>query len=192
MTMFPIVLVLGKSGSGKSTMIDSVLSRNASFGYLRTYTTRRPRSRLELEHGKEYTFVSREVYKQLRCASAGWDHTEVHGEYYGVDIAETMLRLKSKTLMLAVFPSVEVVDSMRRAYANAALKTILVDRATRVTRRALLERGASDSVRRAIHEEDLGLDTIRHSIDRVFVPENSIAKDCERFYNLVTELASKS
>lgn len=74
-----IICILGKSGSGKST----IEKKLESIGYNRiiSYTTRKPRS--GEVNGREYHFVTEEGFKQLIKKDILMEHAIYSGNYYG-------------------------------------------------------------------------------------------------------------
>jgi len=76
-----IVVVSGPSGVGKSTVVDRVLMRAATFVSSVSVTTRPPRG--EEKDGVDYFFVTREAFEKRRGAGELLEWAEVHGNLYG-------------------------------------------------------------------------------------------------------------
>lgn len=88
-----IYVVSGPSGCGKSTLIKSLLSELADLKFSVSHTTRVKRPD-EVE-GRDYYFVSREKFEEMKRAGAFLEWAVVHNEYYGTSWDE--IRNKGKT-----------------------------------------------------------------------------------------------
>jgi guanylate kinase len=81
-TRKPIVYIISApSGSGKSTLVGRLLKQVGDLDFSISYTTRP--SRGSEEHGKQYYFVSRDVFEQMIRADEFLEHANVFGNYYG-------------------------------------------------------------------------------------------------------------
>jgi guanylate kinase len=80
MNPFPVILS-APSGGGKTTIAHALLQRRKDVGYSVSCTTRHPRPR-EVD-GKDYHFLSREVFLERRAAGDFAESAEVHGNLYG-------------------------------------------------------------------------------------------------------------
>ena len=77
-----IALVLSApSGAGKTTLVQRLLRAFPQLGYSVSCTTRQPRQG-EVD-GKDYIFISREVFEQRRAEGYFAEWAEVHGNLYG-------------------------------------------------------------------------------------------------------------
>ena len=77
-----LIVISGPSGSGKSTLLRRVLERPEVRAQLSvSATTRSPRP--GEEHGREYYFVSRDVFDKERRRDEFLEWAEVHGNLYG-------------------------------------------------------------------------------------------------------------
>ena len=76
-----LIVVSFPSGGGKGTLIDRVLQTVPGVSYSVSYTTRAPRE--NEQDGREYFFVSREVFENMigRCEFLEW--ANVYGHLYG-------------------------------------------------------------------------------------------------------------
>lgn len=83
----------GPSGVGKSTIIAKLLEQINNVAYSISATTREPRSG-EIP-GKDYFFVSEDVFTK-GIENGDWlEWANVHGQYYGTPISFVMERLKA-------------------------------------------------------------------------------------------------
>lgn len=76
-----IYVVSGPSGCGKSTLIKNLLSRLPGLQFSVSHTTR-PRRPNEI-NGRDYYFVSREKFQEMKEAGAFLEWAVVHNEFYG-------------------------------------------------------------------------------------------------------------
>lgn len=77
----PIVILVGPSGVGKSTLVSHVIEHMKGFVDLVTCTTR-PMRENEIQ-GDPYHFVSKEKFEELKAQNYFVEWAEVHGNFYG-------------------------------------------------------------------------------------------------------------
>lgn len=86
-TREPALLVLSApTGGGKTTIAHRILELDPSLRFSVSHTTRDPRP--EEEDGKDYHFVSRSDFEQMRDAGGFLEWAEVHGNMYGTHRSE--------------------------------------------------------------------------------------------------------
>ena len=76
-----LFVVSSPSGGGKGTIIRHVLEVVYNLSYSVSYTTRAPR--LGEVNGREYFFVSREIFDEMVAAGEFLEWACVHGNFYG-------------------------------------------------------------------------------------------------------------
>src|ERR1041385_8074458 len=76
-----LFVVSSPSGGGKGTIIQRVLDVVPDLSYSVSFTTRAPRNN-EM-NGREYFFVSREVFEEMVAAREFLEWACVHGNLYG-------------------------------------------------------------------------------------------------------------
>src|SRR5690349_2438722 len=76
-----LFVVSSPSGGGKGTIIRHVLDVVPNLSYSVSFTTRAPRSN-EM-NGREYFFVSRQVFDEMAAAGEFLESACVHGNFYG-------------------------------------------------------------------------------------------------------------
>ncbi|HEX6718560.1 MAG TPA: guanylate kinase [Pyrinomonadaceae bacterium] len=76
-----LFVVSSPSGGGKGTIIRHVLEVVENLSYSVSYTTRAPR--LNEVDGREYFFISREIFKEMAAAGEFLEWACVHGNLYG-------------------------------------------------------------------------------------------------------------
>lgn len=81
-----LVIVSAASGAGKSTLCARLLRENPDVCFSISHTTRKPREG-EVD-GREYHFVSRELFLAHVAQGEFLEHAEVHGNLYGTSRSE--------------------------------------------------------------------------------------------------------
>ena len=76
-----LFIVSAPSGAGKSTLVNALLAEDGQLGLSVSHTTRAPRG-AEID-GREYHFVTREVFVAMRERGEFLESAEVHGNLYG-------------------------------------------------------------------------------------------------------------
>ncbi|MFO7817074.1 MAG: guanylate kinase [Thermodesulfobacteriota bacterium] len=76
-----LLVISGPSGTGKSTLINKLISEYPNFGYSISHTTREARK--GEVNGREYNFCSRETFEKLIEQDFFAEWARVHGNYYG-------------------------------------------------------------------------------------------------------------
>ena len=80
MNPFPII-ISSPSGGGKTTITKLLLQRRPDVGYSVSATTRSPR--VGEVHARDYFFVTRDEFANMRESGALAECAEVHGNWYG-------------------------------------------------------------------------------------------------------------
>jgi len=111
-----ICIISAPSGSGKSTLVNELLKLVPGLDFSISYTTRP--SRGSEQNGKQYYFVSREVFEQMIRNDEFLEHANVFGNYYGT--ARRFLREageKGRDLLLDI--DVQGAEQMKRKLPEA-------------------------------------------------------------------------
>ncbi len=87
-----LFVVSAPSGAGKTTLCRQVCRLTSGLVYSVSYTTRTPR--VGEEHGKDYFFVSEEVFKQMAQAGEFLEWAELYNHMYGTSRAWVLDQLK--------------------------------------------------------------------------------------------------
>ncbi|MGB9893877.1 MAG: guanylate kinase [Candidatus Saccharicenans sp.] len=95
-----IYVISGPSGCGKSTLIKGLFSRLGGLQFSVSHTTRAKRSD-EIE-GKDYYFVSPEIFQEMKQAGAFLEWALVHGEFYGTSWEEIKRKSQLGDLLLDI------------------------------------------------------------------------------------------
>lgn len=79
-----LFIVSAPSGAGKTTLCNMMLNKYPEIQYSVSYTTRQPRVN-EID-GKDYFFVSKDIFLNMINNGEFIEWAEVHGNYYGTSI----------------------------------------------------------------------------------------------------------
>ncbi|MDZ7667183.1 MAG: guanylate kinase [Desulfotignum sp.] len=107
-----LFVISAPSGAGKTTLIKQVMGRFPGVSYSVSHTTRPPRPG-EI-HGKDYFFVSREVFRQMIDAQAWLEWAQVHANFYGTSrtfVREQLAAGKHLLLDIDVQGARQIMDS---------------------------------------------------------------------------------
>ena len=115
-----IYVVSGPSGCGKSTLIRRVIDELGNARFAVSHTSREKRDG-EIE-GKDYHFVSRDVFRKMIRAERFVEWALVHGEYYGTSRKE-LAGAKSKDIVLDI--DVQGARQIRRKVPSAVFIFVL-------------------------------------------------------------------
>jgi guanylate kinase len=88
-TGFLLLILSSPSGAGKTTLKDRILARHPELRFSVSHTTRKPRPN-EVD-GREYHFVDRSTFVDMRAGGAFAEWAEVHGNLYGTSLREIEL-----------------------------------------------------------------------------------------------------
>jgi guanylate kinase len=117
-----LIVVSSPSGGGKGTLIDRVLKTVPDVGYSVSYTTRPPRE--GEEHGREYFFVSTEVFEQMIRDGEFLEWANVYGRLYGTNRAQVERELDTgRDIILEI--DVQGAASIRELIEDAVTVFIL-------------------------------------------------------------------
>jgi guanylate kinase len=87
-----LFVVAAPSGAGKSSLVKSLLELDSHLVVSISHTTRPPRG--QEQDGREYHFVSQDVFRKMIADGEFFEWAEVHGNLYGTSRAgvETMVK----------------------------------------------------------------------------------------------------
>ncbi|CAK7057363.1 MAG: Guanylate kinase [Desulfovibrio sp.] len=136
-----IALVLSApSGAGKTTLVQRLLRAFPQLGYSVSCTTRQPRQG-EVD-GKDYVFISREVFEQRRAEGYFAEWAEVHGNLYGTPLTPVVESLRlGQDLLFDI--DVQGAAQLKLSLGEAVFVFILPPSMTELERR-LRSRGLDD------------------------------------------------
>lgn len=117
-----LVVVSGAAGTGKGSIISSVLEQNENLVYSVSMTTRAPRNG-EVE-GKSYHFVSKEHFEELIEQDQFVEYAFVHTDYYGTPKAKIEEEVKNGKIVLLEI-DVQGAEIVLKKYPDAVSIFIL-------------------------------------------------------------------
>ena len=173
-----LIFVSGLSGAGKTTLTRAAMEQISDLSYLRTVTTRPPRT--GEQNGIEYQFVSEQAYEVARAESAQWDHSEYQGYKYGADVAKIRNQLQNGTnIICSIAPSGEILAQMKHLFGPNPV-TIWIDTSPEVAN----ERIKNDLLRASRHEDS----SLRTEMEYLFTPANRLSADRVAFTTLIESI----
>lgn len=135
-----LFVVSGASGTGKTTLLQRALARVPGLEFSVSATTRAPR--VGEVDGREYHFVSRERFLELRAAGELLENAEVYATMYGTPRAPVVAAMaEGRSIVLDI--DVQGAAQVRRALPDAVTIFILPPDMATVRRR--LESRGTDS-----------------------------------------------
>jgi guanylate kinase len=82
-----LFIVSAPSGTGKTTLVERLITRVPGLRQSRSYTSRA--SRPGEQDGVDYNFISRAKFEEMIAAGAFLEWADVFGHYYGTSVADT-------------------------------------------------------------------------------------------------------
>ena len=119
-----MIVILGESASGKSTLVKQFINKNPEYKKLVTYTTR-PKRENE-KNGVDYIFVTDHMFKKLKEKNFFIENTTYRGWQYGVPKIDCI----SKNIISILTPS--GMRSLQKQGINMATIYLMVDRRSRL------------------------------------------------------------
>jgi guanylate kinase len=163
-----IVLLVAPSGTGKSTIIDGVISELRNLERIVTYTTRPKRSG-EVE-GLEYHFVTTEEFERLKAAGQLAEWQAFYGHQYG----SSRTRLESAIARgLDLIGAYDVLGSLELMgkYPRNATTIFVLPPSVEELRRRLVERYGAETEEGRVRLERLEME-MSHAYSFRYVVSN--------------------
>ena len=133
-----IIVISGPSGCGKGTVIGELLKKDSSFQLSVSMTTRLPRPG-EVD-GRDYYFVSKEVFEQRIADGDLLEYTNYNGNFYGTPKKELSTR-QAAGINIILDIEVEGADNIRKANLENVVTIFLAPPSFEELRRRLIGRG---------------------------------------------------
>ena len=132
-----IVVVVGPSGTGKSTLVARLMEKFDQFHWSVSFTTRSIRKG-EVE-GKHYFFISKEEFLEKRGRGEFIEWAEVHGNFYGTS-KEFVLSQINQGIDLLFDLDVQGSTQMKKAFGNSAKVIYIAPPSFEILEKRLRER----------------------------------------------------
>ena len=117
-----IFIITAPSGTGKTTIINSVRKKIGGIGYSISHTTRKPR---EGEvHGRHYHFVDAEEFQKMIKKQEFLEWAFVYDQYYGTSIASANRELSSEKDLLMDL-DIQGAKAVKKRFPDSLLMFIL-------------------------------------------------------------------
>ena len=150
-----IFLVVGPSGTGKSAIMDGVISETSNLERIVTYTTRDRRPG-EVE-GYEYHFATTEEFEQMKAAGELAEWKEFYGHQYG----SSRTRLESAMVdgldLIGAYDVLGSVELMNR-YPRNVVTIFILPPSVEELRRRLIDRYGAETEEGRIRLDRLELE----------------------------------
>ena len=138
-----VFAISAPSGTGKSTLTRALLASEEGVEYGVSVTTRPPRGH-EMD-GRDYWFVSREIFDEMRRRGEFLESAVVYGHCYGTPtVALERARARRNDLLLDI--DVQGASSLRKKLPDAVTVFVLPPSATRLERRLRKRSSDEDAV----------------------------------------------
>ncbi|MBI4365953.1 MAG: guanylate kinase [Deltaproteobacteria bacterium] len=176
-----LVVISAPSGTGKTTVVGSLLTGHPEFLHSVSYTTR-PK-RIGEREGSDYCFVDPPAFERLIDTGAFVEWALVHGAYYGTPRAPLEAALAvGRTVVLDL--DVQGARALRRAYPET-IAIFLLPPSREVLIRRLTGRGTDkpDAVARRLGEAEREI-AAQDEYDHVLV-NDSVEAVCAQIAGIV-------
>lgn len=140
-----LIIISAPSGTGKTTILKKIMPHLQGLTFSVSHTTRAPRC--GEENGKDYYFVSKEAFLDLRDQGGFLEWAEVHGNFYGTSKKEVAARLNDG---IDVFLDIDIQGARQvRQAAPEAISIFICPPSWQEQERRLTERGTDclDTIR---------------------------------------------
>ena len=117
-----IFVITAPSGTGKTTIINSVKKNIREIGYSISHTTRKPRD--GQVHGIHYYFIDVEEFQRMIKKQAFLEWAFVYGQYYGTSITSIERELSSKKDILMDL-DIQGAKAVKKRFPDSSLIFIL-------------------------------------------------------------------
>lgn len=132
-----LFVVSGASGTGKSTLLSKVFEKLPGLEFSVSATTRTPRA--GEVHGKDYWFVDRANFIEMRDSGQLLEHAEVYSNLYGTPRLPVEEALKEgRSIVLDI--DVQGAAQVRNSFAKA-VSVFILPPSTDALRQRLIDRG---------------------------------------------------
>jgi guanylate kinase len=168
-----IFLLVAPSGTGKSTIIERVLSRLTNLERIVTYTTRDRRPG-EVE-GLEYHFVSAERFERLKAAGELAEWQTFYGHQYGSTRARLESAIARGLDLIAAYDVLGSLELMKR-YPENVVTIFVLPPSVEELRRRLIERYGEETEEGKVRLERLRMEmshayAFKYVVRNVYVEE---------------------
>ena len=170
-----LFILSAPSGTGKTTLVEALVSKVTDLELSRSYTSRLPRP--NERNGVQYNFITRDRFEEMREAGDFLEWANVFGQLYGTSAADTTRRLNQGRDLLLVI-DVQGADQVRRL-TTGSVSIFVLPPTREVLQRRLRRRSGQNLTEEALQ---LRLMAARREVERVtdydYVVVNDELDDC--------------
>ncbi len=184
-----LIWVTGYFGSGKTTLVRTILNNVENLKYMKTYTTREPREGETNSNFGEYYFINTDDYNKRKSTSGRWDHTVIGTDFYGVDTDTINHELSTGiNFVCNVVPNLDLLQKMKKFYEISPIivwidtPLSVANERLRLTRKERIKHLLQTPETRKIFCE---------IANYVFTPENKLEIDILTFKGLISKIIDR-
>ena len=176
-----LLVLTGKTASGKDTIIARVLSKYPNFKRVLTTTSRQIRS--DEQNGVDYNFISEDRFKQKIAQGDFLEHVEYGGNLYGTEKSQIN---PNENLIWKIDPS--MAGKAKKIFPDSTI--IYINVADSIVLQRLRERGLTeDEIDKRIQDDQKFWDEYKDKYD--YVVEN-VSGNLEVALNKIYEIINTS
>lgn len=153
-----LIVVSGPSGAGKGTICKQLLKDAKQVNYSISATTRLPRK--GEQDGKDYLFLTREEFLEMRDDSAFLEWAEVYGNFYGTpqkNVEEQLSKGTDVILEIDIQGALQIKKKFPEAIFIFIVPPSLEELETRINRRGTDSR---EVIRKRLHSASKELEYV--------------------------------
>lgn len=175
--MQKIIAIIGPSGSGKTYLSKELVKRGIPKCI--TVTTRRPRVSEGEKDGRDYYFVTPEMFEKMKFIET----TTYHGNQYGLSVAEINQKLKESEVIQVVVDK-NGGKALKKQYPNETIIVYLPITKEKMRTR-MLQRGDEVNMieQRIAYAEELNEFTSPETVD--FTYQSDQPEEIEEFISFI-------
>jgi guanylate kinase len=135
-----LYVISAPSGAGKTSLVKALMQRQSKLRFSVSFTTRKPRTN-EID-GRDYHFVTREVFDGMAARGEFLEHAQVYDNAYGTGLAAVRAALARGELLLL---EIDWQGARQVRSRLPAARTIFILPPTRAALEARLRARSTDS-----------------------------------------------
>lgn len=180
----PVVTITGASGTGKTTVIRTLISQFPDrFAEAVSTTTRPMRSGEKM--GVDYYYVTPEAFVDLDKSDGFLESVVFDGTMYGIQRSE-LKRLEGRTILLSVEP--QGAEQVRNRYSGPLIQVFLDSAPEEVIRQRMIAQGRKGpEIDRRLDHDRKYFSFVKYNGWDLVVPDGPIDSICRAILSLLQE-----